>query len=107
MEAQFAMELARSVGRLDWWKIRDEHTPYQWAVQQTAYRLGMFGERRADLRSAVSTASIKASWASEITEEQFAELVGKLANYFDGERDEIEVDHEALAKVSGRRDGNR
>jgi hypothetical protein len=101
------MELARSVGRLDWWKIRDEHTPTQWAVQQTAYRLGMFGERRADLRSAVSTASIKSSWAGEpVTEEQFGELVSVLANYFDGKRDEIEVDHEALAKVRGR-DGNR
>lgn len=59
-EAKFAAELARSLGRFDWWNLREEHTPFQWQVQLAMYVASPFGERRADLRQAISTANLMA-----------------------------------------------
>ena len=81
-DARFCAELARSVGRLDWWNIKDEHTAYEWAAQVAMFYVCPFGERRADLRTAVSTAHlIGIQSAQRIEEAEFGELVRNLSDY--------------------------
>jgi hypothetical protein len=81
-DARFCAELARSVGRLDWWNIKDEHTAYEWAAQVAMFYVCPFGERRADLRTAVSTAHLIAMQsAKKIEDAEFGELVRNLSDY--------------------------
>lgn len=69
-ETRFAAKLAREVGRLDFLNVYEEHTPYEWQVQQLLYQIEPFGEDRADLRSAVSTARMVATQAAEPLSDQ-------------------------------------
>lgn len=99
----FAAELARSVGRLDWWNIRAEHTAYEWAAQKAMYAVCPFGERRADMRAGFNTANIIAAHAiTEIPAEAFSEMVDHLISYLacdiDNENEE-DVDMAALARI--------
>lgn len=78
----FARRLARSVGRLDWWNVYDEHTDYQWACQVAAEQVDPTGDARADLRAAHCTANLMAMQASEpIQPEEFSEMCQALAAY--------------------------
>lgn len=101
-EARFAADLARSVGRLDWWNIKAEHTPYEWACQIAMYQVNPFGDRRADMRAAVSTTNqIIASAASKLPPSDVQSLFVSIRDYLkcNEENDEEEVDFEALRKV--------
>lgn len=103
-EARFAAELGRSVGRLDWWNIRGEHTPYEWALQLALYAVAPFGERRADMREARQTAILIASKRTEpMGADEFHELWKTAANYLPGdqEQDDEEADLDALAAMQG------
>lgn len=73
-EARFAAKLARSVGRLDWWNVRDEHSPYEWALQKALFAVEPWGEDRADLRAAVNTQQIVAAHGVALDEDDFAKL---------------------------------
>lgn len=93
------MELARSVGRLDWWNVRREHTPYQWLVQRVLYHIHPCGERRADMRAAHNTANLLAAQAKEpLDGSAFSELVSNLRDYLPAfnKSDELEADTDAL-----------
>lgn len=111
-EAIFAADLARSVGRLDWWNIKAEHTPYQWACQKAMFEVNPFGDRRADIRAATSTThSIVAGVHGEVNKEQVAALHRSLRDYLKcyaaSEDDGEDVDYEALKKVKGTNGGTR
>ena len=79
----FAAELARSLGRFDWWNIRDEHTPFEWIVQRAMYAATPWGERRADFRAAIHTANLLMQQAAREsqTADNFQEIVRSLADY--------------------------
>ena len=49
-------KVARSVGRLDFWNVYAEMTPYEIAITQGLWNLEPWGDDRADLRDAVNTA---------------------------------------------------
>lgn len=96
--------LGRSVGRLDWWNIRDEHTPFQWQCQKTMFLVDPFGEIRDDMRAAVNTANLIAAQAAEpVNADQFSEMVNTLANYCEKSVDPtaVEFNPSALAKITG------
>lgn len=63
--------------------MRDEHTPFQWQVQIALYIAAPYGERRADLRQAVSTANLMACQmsAENATAEWFSDTVHALTDY--------------------------
>lgn len=69
-------KVARSVGRLDWWNLFAEMTPYEIAHTQALWGLEPWGDDRADLRAAVNTAS-----ASGVSEGKFVEAVQELSSY--------------------------
>lgn len=61
-----------------------------------------FGDRRADIRSAIHTANLIASQSTkELTSEDFAGLVASLSRYLkcDEPQDELQFDPEALERV--------
>ena len=93
--------LARSVGRLDWWNIKDEHTEIEWAAQIALYRVDPWGERRQDLRSALHTAYImQAVSMVEIPADQFSKIVSGLSEYLECDRETDEpIDMDALMKI--------
>ena len=101
-EARFAADLARSVGRFDWWNIKAEHTPYEWACQIAMYQVNPFGDRRADMRTAVSTTNqIVATAASKLPPDDVQALFVSIRDYLkcNEETDEEDVDFEALRKL--------
>lgn len=101
-EARFAADLARSVGRLDWWNIKAEHTPYEWACQIAMYQVNPFGERRADMRSAVSTTNqIVAGSSTKLSGDDVQSLFASIRDYLkcNAETDDEDVDLRALQKV--------
>lgn len=54
-EAMFLRKLAFAVGRLDFWNLTKELTPFQMAIHRAAWAIEPMGEDRADLREAVNT----------------------------------------------------
>lgn len=103
-EARFAADLARSVGRLDWWNIKAEHTPYEWVCQIAMYQVNPFGERRADIREAISaTNQILASAGAKVSKQDAQALFESIRDYLkcNEQTDEEDVDFEALKKVKG------
>lgn len=103
-EARFAADLARSVGRFDWWNIKAEHTPYEWACQIAMYQVNPFGDRRADMRAAVgATNQIIATSAAKLPPEDVQALFVSIRDYLrcNENTDEEDVDFEALRKVKG------
>jgi len=101
------VELARSVGRLDWWNVRGEHTPYQWLVQRVLHQIHPCGERRADMRAAHNTATVLATQAKEkLDPSTFGEIVESLRDYLPTcqQSDELEADAQAL-KAMGAMNG--
>jgi hypothetical protein len=74
--------LARSVGRLDWWNIKAEHTSYEWAAQIALYQVAPYGDRRADLRTAYNTANTIAAGRTQQTQpDEFRDMIATLMNY--------------------------
>ncbi len=103
-EAVFAARLARSVGRLDWWNIKAEHTPYQWACQWILFSLDPPGDQRNDLRSAYHTASAIAwNGQQKLTPEQFSTLLEslqKVAPVDKHDPDLLPLDHDVLRSIT-------
>lgn len=78
------MRLALSEGRLSKWKeLRDELTPRELTELIAFWDLEPWGDRRADIRSALMAATISASNGLEVDLE-------KLMNYIDVENEEFE-----------------
>ncbi len=101
-EARFAADLARSVGRLDWWHIKAEHTPYEWACQIAMYQVNPFGDRRAYMRAEVNTTNqIISGAAAKLSGDDVQALFTSIRDYLkcDEQSDEEDVDFEALRKV--------
>ena len=63
--------------------MRDEHTPFEWQTQLALYVVAPYGERRADLRQAISTANLMACQmsAENATAEWFTDTVVALCDY--------------------------
>ena len=89
------------MGRLDWWNIKGEHTPFEWACQLAMYEAAPFGERRADIRAATNTVNaIVASAMVKISSEDANALFRQVANYLECDQDEEEaVDLDALQRM--------
>jgi len=90
------------VGRWDWWNLKAEHTPYEWAAQRALYEVAPWGERRADLRAAFVTANLMCSQSSqERSDEDFQAMVESLASYLkcDCDNDDEEADLTALERM--------
>lgn len=73
-DAQFAAILGRKFGRLDWWRIKDEHSPYEWRLQKAMARVLPFDDERDDWRNAVLAAWLCASAGSKLDAEQFEHI---------------------------------
>ena len=50
--------LGRTFGRMDWWRIKGEHTPQEWKLQRAMFIADPWGEVRDDLRTAIQTRRI-------------------------------------------------
>lgn len=88
-EAMFARKLGLAVGMWDWWRIRELHTPQEWAVQLAANEVDPIGEDRADYRAAINTAQAIASSAVDpMSQEQLTEIVQTLRGYLPVNRQE-------------------
>lgn len=99
-EARFAACLARQVGRLDWWNVRNEHTPYEWTVQRLLYEVDPFGERRHDLRAAINTLFIRNATV-EMTEDDAREMLNSLTKYLPcHQNDKSDFDPVALQRMN-------
>ena len=70
-EAIFAYKLGRLFGRIDWWRLKDEHSPYEWQLQKAMAHVEPSGEDRADWRNAVATSWICASNGVSVSEDDF------------------------------------
>ncbi len=46
---------------MDWWRIKGEHTPQEWALQKALFIADPWGETRDDLRAAIQTRRIVAT----------------------------------------------
>ena len=46
---------------MDWWRIKREHTPQEWALQKAMFIADPWGETRDDLRAAIQTRRIVAT----------------------------------------------
>ena len=104
-ELRFAAEFGRSVGRWDWWNLRKEHTPFQWALQRTIAIVQPYGERRADMRAATMTANLMAMQSTEpVADDNFREMIGTLTNYLKDASDYEEEADIAAARQIARKD---
>jgi len=69
------------------------------------YEVATFGEKRSDIRHAISTVNLIASQMKEpMTDDQFREIVNAMASYMPGESDDDDddlFDTEALALLRG------
>lgn len=89
-----------SVGRTDWWKLAEEHTPYELAVLQCYEAVEPFGETRADMRMAVQTGSLLQALAhGKMTEVQMRDCLQRLAGYCRVDKSENVVTPEQAAKM--------
>jgi len=103
-EARFAADLARSCGRYDWWNIKNEHTPFEWACQIAMAQVNPFGERRADIRAATNTTNqIVSAPGVKIQAADAQELFRQIRDYLKcyEQTDDEEIDLQALRKVKG------
>ena len=93
--------LARQCGRWDWWNIRDEHSPYEWAVQRLLYAVDPFGPERDDARHAWNTVhDVARTSMNQIDETDLRDLLKTLRAYLKCQEDpETEIDMAALQKV--------
>jgi len=91
------------VGRLDWWNIKAEHTAYEWAAQKAMYAVCPFGERRADMRTAINTLTLLTSQMSpqnRPSDDDLNLILNSLQNYLQCYKtEELEFDADALKKV--------
>jgi hypothetical protein len=87
---------------MDWWNIKAEHTPYEWACQVALYSVCPFGERRADMRAAVNSARLIAAQSmSKTTADDFIANARLLQQYLKCEQDhdEEQPDLDALQRM--------
>lgn len=78
----FLRRLAFAVGRLDFWNIKREITPFQLAVHRAAWDLEPMGEDRSDRRVARTTLAIIQSMQTRPMTAESYELASEwLANY--------------------------
>jgi len=69
------------VGRWDGWNLKNDHTEFEWIVQQLADIIDPIGEPREDLRNALSTAKLIGAMNPEIDDEALSEIAQKLQHY--------------------------
>lgn len=105
--ARFAAKLARSVGRLDWWNVYDEHTPYEWALQVAMFAAEPWGEDREDLRMALAAALNQSAHAAEpVQAEKLSEMFDQYRKYLPvhrvdaGENSEFIRDENAMKAIA-------
>lgn len=81
------MRLALSVGRFDFWnmvsgKRSDEMTPYEELVWRAFEIVEPWGERRADIRSAVNTLCLgQMQRTKPFTADQISSVIDRLTQY--------------------------
>lgn len=68
-ETLFLLRLSLSIGRLDFWNLPDEFSPYELSVLQSAYQIDPWGNERDDLRHAWNTVLFAISQAAKTPEE--------------------------------------
>ena len=79
-----ARRLAFAVGKyhpLDWAKLRDSHTPYEWAVQQICQILDPIGEERGDMRAAALASQLARLIAPGERDELYQQVGENVRNY--------------------------
>lgn len=90
--------MARSVGRLDFWNVFGEMTPYEIAVTHALWMLEPWGDDRADLRAAVNTLAASATKDTD-TKEAMESLTGYLKVQSDDLAEEI-TPEDAVKRIS-------
>lgn len=79
-----ARRLAFAVGKyhpLDWARLRDSHTPYEWAVQELCQIIDPIGEERADMRSAALAFALGQLIAPEVSGDTLRAVADSARNY--------------------------
>lgn len=77
----FARRLGLLVGRLDWWRLKGEHTPYEWQLQRIAQAIDPLGVERDDMRSARMTVRLLAAQVGGMTNSDATEEYDNLKAY--------------------------
>lgn len=72
--------MADIAGRLDWWRIKDEHTPFEWACQVARSIVEPWGDERDDLRAAWNTLKLM-QFGEKPTDEELAGILDNLRFY--------------------------
>jgi hypothetical protein len=80
------MRLALSVGRLDWFNLEKELTPYEQLTWQAYEVIEPFGERRADLRTALQTLYLMQAQC-KLTSDQREQVIKGLTDYVGGDEE--------------------
>jgi hypothetical protein len=103
-EARFARRLGLAVGRIDWWNIKSEHTPYEWILQQIADEIEPLGDNRSDIRAARHTAELLAALVPGITQSELTERAQNLRQYLAVQQppDEQVLTPEEAASIRGK-----
>lgn len=68
-ESLFLLKLSLSIGRLDFWNLPDEFSPYELSVLKVAYDIDPWGQERDDLRHAWNTVLFAISQAAKMPDE--------------------------------------
>jgi hypothetical protein len=103
-----ARRLAFAVGKyhpIDWAKLRDSHTPYEWAVQEICQSIDPIGEERADMRSAAAVFQIVQALLPDASIETLRALADGARNYLaiNAPKDEPVLTPEQAAEYKARK----
>jgi len=74
--AIFLWKLARAVGRIDFWNLYAELSPFELAVFEALFAIDPWGESRDDLRMALSTCV-----SAEVKPGKESKLINALTQY--------------------------
>lgn len=88
-----------AVGRLDFWNLDKELTPYEQAVWRASELVEPWGDRRADMRLAMQTLSLMQSRRTSLfSDEERRNILKPLLNYWRSEDTPETVSAEEAAR---------
>lgn len=88
-----------AVGRLDFWNLDKELTPYEQAVWRASEIVEPWGEKRADMRMAMQTLSVMQSRRTTLfSEEERRSILRGLLNYWKTEEEPEHLTPDEAAK---------
>lgn len=95
------IRLARSVGRLDFWNLNKELTPYEIALHRAAEVIEPYGDARNDLRAAMQTLHlVQIHCPNALTSDQRQRIIKSLTAYWKEKDDDGTASPEEAARLA-------